>query len=130
MPVLDQFVADRGAPGFWLLILAFVICTFALVFRMFMEGRPPVTNLYSSAIFIGWAAVVLGIFLERIFKLGIGLVCRRPYRLHHPDRHHLALHLATAGRGDTMEMLRAVLNTNLWLSTHVVVITSATRRCL
>jgi ABC-type transport system involved in cytochrome c biogenesis permease subunit len=31
--------------------------------------------------------------------------------------HHLAL------SGDTMEMLRAVLDTNLWLSTHVVVIT-------
>ncbi len=32
--------------------------------------------------------------------------------------HHLAL------SGDTMEMLRAVLDTNLWLATHVVVVTS------
>jgi len=32
--------------------------------------------------------------------------------------HHLAL------SGDTMEMLQAVLDTNLWLATHVVVVTS------
>ena len=32
--------------------------------------------------------------------------------------HHLALN------GDTMEMLQAVLDTNLWLSTHVVVVTA------
>ena len=32
--------------------------------------------------------------------------------------HHLSL------SGDTMEMMRAVLDTNLWLATHVVVVTT------
>ena len=41
--------------AFYLVVLAWVIHTFGLVFRMYLEGRPPVTNLYSSAIFIGWA---------------------------------------------------------------------------
>jgi hypothetical protein len=36
-----------------------------------LEARPPVTNLYSSAVFIGWGAVFLGI-LERIYRDGIG----------------------------------------------------------
>ena len=104
--------------GFHLLVLAFVIHTFGLLFRMYLEGRPPVTNLYSSAIFIGWAAVVFGIFLERIFKGGIGLVCAGFIGFITLNiAHHLAL------GGDTMEMLRAVLDTNLWLSTHVVVVT-------
>jgi ABC-type transport system involved in cytochrome c biogenesis permease subunit len=112
--------------GFYLLVLAFAIHTFALLFRMYLQGRPPVTNLYSSAIFIGWAAVVFGIFLERIFKLGIGLVCTGFIgfiTLNIAD--HLALQdlWTSAGRGDTMEMLRAVLDTNLWLSTHVVTVT-------
>ena len=60
--------------GFALLVLAFIIHTLGLGFRMYLEGRPPVTNLYSSAIFIGWGACLFGIFLERIFKGGIGLV--------------------------------------------------------
>jgi ABC-type transport system involved in cytochrome c biogenesis permease subunit len=112
--------------GFYLLVLAFAIYTFALLFRMYLQGRPPVTNLYSSAIFIGWAAVLFGLFLERIFQGGIGLVCAGLIgfiTLNIAD--HLALQdvWASPGRGDTMEMLRAVLDTNLWLSTHVVVVT-------
>ena len=63
-----------GARRFISLILAFVIHTFGLVFRMYLEGRPPVTNLYSSAIFIGWGAVILGMALEKIYRDGIGSV--------------------------------------------------------
>jgi ABC-type transport system involved in cytochrome c biogenesis permease subunit len=104
--------------GFALLVVAFVIHTIGLGFRMYLEGRPPVTNLYSSAIFIGWGSVVLGLILERIFNGGIGLVASGLIGFTTLIiAHHLAL------SGDTMEMLRAVLDTNLWLSTHVVVIT-------
>ncbi|MGD1083746.1 MAG: cytochrome c biogenesis protein CcsA [Verrucomicrobiota bacterium] len=104
--------------GVALLVLAFVIHTFGLGFRVFLEGRPPVTNLYSSAIFIGWGAVLMGIILERIFKGGIGLVASGLIGFTTLIiAHHLAL------SGDTMEMLPAVLNTNLWLSTHVLTIT-------
>ena len=105
--------------AFALLGLAFVIHTVGLLFRMYLEGRPPVTNLYSSAIFVGWGAVVLGIILEKIFKGGIGLVAAAFVGfVTQIIAHHLSL------SGDTMEMLRAVLDTNIWLSTHVVVITT------
>jgi ABC-type transport system involved in cytochrome c biogenesis permease subunit len=104
--------------GFALLVLAFVIHSLGLGFRMYLEGRPPVTNLYSSAIFIGWGACLFGIFLERIFKGGLGLVMAGFVGFATLIiAHHLAL------SGDTMEMLQAVLDTNLWLSTHVVVVT-------
>jgi ABC-type transport system involved in cytochrome c biogenesis permease subunit len=105
--------------GFALLVLAFIIHTIGLFFRMYLEGRPPVTNLYSSAIFIGWGSTLLGIILERIFKGAIGLVCAGFIGFTTLIiAHHLAL------SGDTMEMLRAVLDTNLWLSTHVVAVTT------
>jgi ABC-type transport system involved in cytochrome c biogenesis permease subunit len=104
--------------GCALLALAFVIHTVGLGFRMYLEGRPPVTNLYSSAVFIGWGAVALGMILERIFKGGIGLVATGLIGF---TTLIIAHHLAMSG--DTMEMMRAVLNSNLWLSTHVVVIT-------
>ena len=104
--------------GFALLVLAFVIHSLGLGFRMFLQGRPPVTNLYSSAIFIGWGACLFGIFLERIFKGAIGLVVAGFIGFSTLIiAHHLAL------SGDTMEMLQAVLDTNLWLATHVVVVT-------
>jgi ABC-type transport system involved in cytochrome c biogenesis permease subunit len=105
--------------GFLLLVLAFIIHSFGLGFRMYLEGRPPVTNLYSSAIFIGWGACLLGLVLERLFKGGVGLVVAGFIGFTTLIiAHHLAL------SGDTMEMLRAVLDTNLWLATHVVIVTT------
>ena len=71
--------------AFYLVILAWVIHTFGLVFRMYLEGRPPVTNLYSSAIFIGWGAVILGMVLEKIYRDGIGCVVAGVRRLRHAD---------------------------------------------
>lgn len=52
--------------------LVFLVHSAALVIRIVISGRPPVTSLYSSSIFIGWGAVLLGLLLERIYKLGIG----------------------------------------------------------
>jgi len=102
----------------WLLGLAFVIHTVGLVYRMVLEGRPPVTNLYSSAIFIGWGACLLGLILEKLHKNGIGAVVAAGIGfITLIIAHHLALD------GDTMEMMRAVLDTNFWLATHVVAVT-------
>jgi ABC-type transport system involved in cytochrome c biogenesis permease subunit len=104
--------------AFYLVILAWVIHTFGLVFRMYLEGRPPVTNLYSSAIFIGWGAVILGMVLEKIYRDGIGsVVAAFVGFVTLIIAHNLAL------GGDTMEMMRAVLDTNFWLATHVVTVT-------
>jgi cytochrome c-type biogenesis protein CcsB len=104
--------------AFYLVILAGLVHTFGLVFRMALEGRPPVTNLYSSAIFIGWGTMVLGLVLERIYRVGIGsVVASFAGFVTLMIAHNLAL------GGDTMEMLRAVLDTNFWLATHVVVVT-------
>jgi ABC-type transport system involved in cytochrome c biogenesis permease subunit len=102
----------------WLVWLALAIHTVGLVYRMVLEGRPPVTNLYSSAIFIGWGAVVLGLILEKFYRNAIGLVvaCGIGF-ITLIIAHHLAL------QGDTMEMMRAVLDTNFWLATHVVAVT-------
>ena len=103
----------------WLIGLAFVIHTTGLIYRMVLEGRPPVTNLYSSAIFIGWGAVVLGLVLEKIHRNGIGAVAAAGMGF-------ITLVIAQnlAVDGDTMEMMRAVLDTNFWLATHVVAVTT------
>ncbi len=105
--------------AFYLVLLAWVATTAGIITRMWLEGRPPVTNLYSSALFVGWGSVGLCLILERIFKNGIGSVaaglvgfCTLLIA------HHLAL------TGDTLEMMRAVLDSNFWLATHVVVVTT------
>jgi ABC-type transport system involved in cytochrome c biogenesis permease subunit len=105
--------------AFYLLLLALAVHTFGLVSRMYLQERPPVTNLYSSAIFIGWGAVIVALILERIFRDGIGAACAGAIGfITLIIAHHLA------GSGDTLEMLQAVLDTNIWLATHVVAITT------
>ena len=104
--------------AFDVIVLAWCFHTYALIYRMILEGRPPVTNLYSSAIFIGWGAAFLGIVLERIYRLGIGNIVAA-----FAGFVTLLIAQNLAIGGDTMEMLRAVLDTNFWLATHVVVVT-------
>src|SRR6202030_3041275 len=83
-----------------------------------LQGRPPVTNLYSSALFVGWGSVLLCLFLERFYKNGIGSVCASTIGfVTLLIAHNLQLD------GDSLEMLRAVLDTNVWLATHVVMVT-------
>ncbi|HNC98573.1 MAG TPA: cytochrome c biogenesis protein CcsA, partial [Myxococcota bacterium] len=104
--------------AFHLMVLTFLIHTTGLVSRMVLEGRPPVTNLYSSAVFIGWGICGLGILIEVLHRNAIGSVVSS---LGGFTTLIVAHHLSTAG--DTMEMMRAVLDTNFWLATHVVAVT-------
>ena len=105
--------------AFYLLLLALAVHTFGLVSRMYLQERPPVTNLYSSAIFIGWGAVIVALVLERVYRDGIGAACAGAVGfVTLIIAHHLT------GSGDTLEMLQAVLDTNIWLATHVVAITT------
>ncbi len=106
--------------GFWLLALLFVVHTLALAARVYLSGRPPVTNLYSSAIFIGWAGVLFGLGLELLFRLSIGNVIGAAVGF---LTVLVAHNLATMGTGDTLGVMQAVLDTNFWLATHVICVT-------
>jgi ABC-type transport system involved in cytochrome c biogenesis permease subunit len=113
-----RWPAHLTKAGFYLLLIAFGIHTMGLLFRIILQGRPPVTNLYSSAIFIGWVSVGLGIILERYYKNKIAVFLSAVLGfITLIIAHNLSL------SGDTMEMMQAVLDSNFWLSTHVVTVT-------
>jgi ABC-type transport system involved in cytochrome c biogenesis permease subunit len=101
-----------------MIITIFAVHTGALIVRMYVSERPPVTNLYSSAVFIGWGAVVLGIILELVYKIGIGNVVASLAGFG-----SLIIAYLLTLQGDTIEALEAVLDTQFWLTTHVVCIT-------
>ena len=107
-----------NAASVGLILVAMVIHTLALAGRMYISGRPPVTNLYSSAVFIGWAAVVFGLAFEMIYKNGVGNVLSGAVGFA-----TLLIAHFLSGDGDTLKELVAVLDTQFWLATHVVTIT-------
>ncbi len=100
------------------IIATFLVHTLALWARMEISGRPPVTNLYSSAVFIGWGGVLLGIVFEAFYKNGIGNVIGSAL-----GSVTLGIAYLLSGDGDTFKVLQAVLDTQFWLATHVVCIT-------
>jgi ABC-type transport system involved in cytochrome c biogenesis permease subunit len=100
------------------LFTALTVHTVGIVSRIYLQGRPPVTNLYSSAVFIGWVGVLIGLTLEWLYGLGLGSIVASVIGF---ATLVVAHNLSTTG--DTMEMMQAVLDTNFWLATHVVVVT-------
>jgi ABC-type transport system involved in cytochrome c biogenesis permease subunit len=120
--LLTGWSRDLSPPFRWasfaLIGFTFAVHTFGLVARMYIQGRPPVTNLYSSAVFIGWGAVGLCMILEIIRPLGIAnLVGSSLGFLTTVVAHNLG------SESDTLEMMQAVLDTNFWLATHVTMVT-------
>jgi ABC-type transport system involved in cytochrome c biogenesis permease subunit len=108
--------------AFWLAALTLVVHSGALFGRMYLQDRyfVFVTNLYSSAIFIGWGCVLLGLVMEAIFRNGIGIAAAAVLGF---CSLFVGRYLASTSNGETMEMLQAVLDTNFWLATHVTCVT-------
>jgi ABC-type transport system involved in cytochrome c biogenesis permease subunit len=111
--------------GLILLLAGLAAHSGGLIVRMLISGRPPVTNLYETFVFVGWAGAAIGLVLEAFEKRGLGIFSGSLAGL---------AALAISGRfaleGDTMGMLAAVLDSNLWLSTHVVTIALGYAGCV
>jgi len=109
-----------GRSAFWLAVITLAVHMWALFARMYLMDRwfVFVTNLYSSAVFIGFGAVIICLILEIIYPIGIGnLLAAVLGAVTLYIGHHLA------STGDTLHQLEAVLDTNLWLATHVSCVT-------
>jgi ABC-type transport system involved in cytochrome c biogenesis permease subunit len=87
--------------------------------RILIAGRPPVSNMYESIIWVAFGAVLFALIFEaihrgRYFLLGATFVAVLPLLL--ADMQPLALN-------PSLQPLVPVLQSNFWLSTHVLVIT-------
>ncbi|NNE00853.1 MAG: cytochrome c biogenesis protein CcsA [Pirellulaceae bacterium] len=114
---LIYFIANlpRLRTAVWgMLIVTFAIHTIAIVCRILITNRAPVINIYSSAVFVGWAAVGFGLIVEAIYRRGTGNMLAATAGT-------LTLLVAYGlNTGDTMPVLQAVLDTQFWLTTHVI----------
>ena len=92
----------------------------AIVVRCMIRGRPPVSTLYETVLFVTATGVLVALFIELVNRqkvalsgaaiLGtIGLFIANGYEM--------------LDKRDTMPSLVAVLDTNFWLATHVTSIT-------
>ncbi|MFN7731237.1 MAG: cytochrome c biogenesis protein CcsA [Pirellula sp.] len=100
--------------AFWMCLLTLMVHTLAIGCRIYISERPPVVNLYSAAVFIGWAIVLGCLVAEWLFPIVISLLVASVAG-------YLSLQVAYGlDIGDSMPVLQAVLDTQFWLSTHVI----------
>lgn len=91
-----------------------------IALRVYILSRPPVGTLYESLLFVSLICVLVGTFLfykrhDAFSGLaaaisGVLILCVSFY--------------FGAQSGDSLSMLVAVLNTNFWLATHVLIVTA------
>jgi ABC-type transport system involved in cytochrome c biogenesis permease subunit len=96
-----------------------------MIWRMMIMGRPPMTNLYATFIFVGIIVALLGLIVEWFQRNNLGTVLA--------SFSGLALLMVAARfvpQGDTMAVVVAVLDSNFWLATHVVTITIGYAGCV
>jgi ABC-type transport system involved in cytochrome c biogenesis permease subunit len=95
-------------------------CVIAIVKRCIIMQRPPVGNLYDTIIFIATTAVIFSLLLEwmvrRRFALGIAPIIGTGLII-------LARRFELGDAKDHMDPLVAVLDSNYWLTIHVITIT-------
>jgi ABC-type transport system involved in cytochrome c biogenesis permease subunit len=97
-----------------------VCCIIPIVKRCIIMQRPPVGNLYDTIIFIGATAVLIALVMEwmtrRRFALGVAPILGTLLII-------LARRYELGDAKDNMDPLVAVLNSNYWLTIHVLTIT-------
>jgi ABC-type transport system involved in cytochrome c biogenesis permease subunit len=105
-------------------VAAVVVGTLLLVagitMRCVIRGRPPVSTLYETVLFVTAVAVIVSMVAEYVNRQGIALALST---LLGSGGLVLANRYELLEKGDTMPSLQAVLDTNFWLATHVTCVT-------
>ena len=100
------------------LISAFILHSYGIILRSYIMSRPPVSNMFETMLWVPWSALVIGVLFTWIKKTRLptilGAICS-----------FLCLFIADTSSilDGRMEPLEAVLRSNFWLSTHVLIIT-------
>lgn len=125
---LSQLLAARGStrlgrPSMLLaqgiMVTALLAQGVGLALRMAILQRPPVTTLYESTLFVSFTALACGLLLSWRRRVADGLAIGGGIAAL-----LLLSSLVFGAEGDTLQVLVAVLDTNFWLATHVVCITT------
>ncbi len=100
---------------------------YGFVLRCLVAGRPPVSNMYESVIWVGFGAVFFGLIFELVYRKKLFMICGAsagclclvlmdllPAVMGNP---------AMPGFEARINPLVPVLRDNFWLTTHVLTIT-------
>ncbi len=107
------------AGGWAVGICAFLMHSYGFALRMYLTGRPPVSNMYESVVWVSWGAVTFAMIFEIIYRrrfiliagYTVGVLCL------------IVANLAPTILDSSLQPLEPVLRSNYWLTIHVLTIT-------
>lgn len=113
----------RSASLYWIGVAAFVagvaVHAWGFYLRIMISGRPPITNMYESVVWVSFGAALFAVILELVYRPRYYLVAVAPLSV-------VMLLLADqfpAVLDPSIGPLVPVLRDNFWLSVHVPTIT-------
>jgi cytochrome c-type biogenesis protein CcsB len=105
--------------GVVLAICALAFHATGIVLRCLIGGRPPVTNMYESIIWVSFAASFFGMIFFARYRTSIYLLASLPVTL----IALLLVHQMPIAMPSSIDPLVPVLRDNFWLTVHVLTIT-------
>ncbi len=107
------FFPRAGRP---LIAAGFLLHTAILVLRTYILGRPPVSNMFETVIYVPWISVALSLLFDRKKNHNILLICGALAAI------VLMILLKVTGLNEKMENVQAVLDSQFWLLIHVLLV--------
>ena len=105
--------------GVSIAILALAFHVSGIVMRCLIAGRPPVTNMYESIIWVSFAVSFFGMIFFARYRTSIYLLAALPVTL----VALLLVHQMPIAMPSSIDPLVPVLRDNFWLTIHVLTIT-------
>ena len=97
---------------------AFILHSYGIILRCYIMSRPPVSNMFETLLWVPWSALVIALVFSLLQKT------RFPLMLGAVSAFFCLFLSDTSSILDgRLEPLEAVLRSNFWLSTHVLIIT-------
>jgi cytochrome c-type biogenesis protein CcsB len=112
-------LASRGLirAGFVALAVGFLLNTYGMALRVLISGRPPVTNMYETIVFVAWGGMLFALIFEAVYKVRYFGACAGAVST-------IALIIADNVPifDGAISPLVPVLRDNMWLTVHVLTI--------
>jgi cytochrome c-type biogenesis protein CcsB len=105
--------------GVAIAILGLAFHAAGIVMRCMIAGRPPVTNMYESIIWVSFAVSFLGLIFSARYRTPVYLLAALPVTL----VALLLVHQMPIAMPSSIDPLVPVLRDNFWLTVHVLTIT-------
>lgn len=107
------------ASGMLLFVASFAVQCYGFALRCWIAGRPPVTNMYESILWVAFGCMLFGLVFELIYRKKVVALGALVFSV-------ICLIIADntgAVMDDGIHPLEPVLRSNYWLTIHVLTIT-------